>query len=249
VQPQYPGQAQAYPGQVPYSTAPPPTDAKAIISLILGIVSIAFCLNIFSGIPAVILGHISLSSIRKSTGRLKGSGLATAGLVLGYIGIAFGLLYIAFLIPGPMHQRIQANSTEAASNIRTINSAQHTYSISYPAKGYAADLAALGPGPGGKCDGAEFPAEHACLLDNVLGNASCTAGVWCTKGAYRFSMSASCEGEGPCKDYVVVATPIRAGPISQSICATSDSTLRVQRGERLSSPITAEECQSWTETM
>jgi type II secretory pathway pseudopilin PulG len=234
---------------VPYPAAPPPTDAKAIVSLILGIMSIAFCLTIFSGIPAVILGHISLSSIRKSMGRLKGNGLATAGLVLGYIGIVFGLLYIAVLIPNLTRQSMQSNAAEAASSVRTISSAQHTYSLSYPAKGYAADLAALGPGPGGKCSGAEFPAEHACLLDNVLGNASCTAGVWCTKGAYRFSMSANCEAEGPCKDYVVVATPISARPISRSICATSDSTLRVKRGEPLSSPITVEECQSWTETM
>ncbi len=247
---QYAAQPQAYPGQVQgYPAPPPPTDGKAIASLILGIVSIALCLTIFSGIPAVILGHVSLSSIRKSMGRLKGNGLATAGLIMGYIGIAFGLLYIAVLIPNLTRQGMRANATEAASTVRTINSAQHTYSLSYPAKGYAVDLAALGPGPGGKCTGAEFPAEHACLLDNVLGNVSCRAGAWCTKGAYRFSMSATCEGEGSCNDYVIVATPIRAGPGSRSICSTSDSTLRAKRGGPLSSPITAEECQSWPESL
>src|SRR5260221_495685 len=111
---QYPGQAQAYPGQgQPYPAAPyvpARTDGKAVASLILGIVSIFLCLGIFSGIPAVILGHLSLSGIRKSMGRTQGSGMATAGLIMGYIGIAFGLLIVpAIMIPNLIRARIAAN--------------------------------------------------------------------------------------------------------------------------------------------
>src|SRR3979411_1023035 len=58
--PQYPPQAQPYPRY-----QPPKTDGGAVASMVLGIASIVLCLNIFTGIPAIILGHISLSKIKK----------------------------------------------------------------------------------------------------------------------------------------------------------------------------------------
>ena len=141
--------------------APATTDGKAVASMVLGIVSIFLCLGIFSGIPAVILGHLSLSKIRKSMGRIQGNGMATAGLVTGYIGIAFGLLIVpAILIPNLLRSRIAANEASAISAVRTVNTAQISYSTNYPAKGYAVDLATLGPGPSGSCSG-EGTAEHA----------------------------------------------------------------------------------------
>src|SRR5271170_2228068 len=76
----------------------PPTSGKAIGSLISGL----FLFFLPSSIVAVVLGHLSLSEIRKSDGRLKGEGLATAGLVLGYLGIAllpFLLIIAAIAIP------------------------------------------------------------------------------------------------------------------------------------------------------
>src|SRR5215831_21181452 len=72
----YPPQAQPYSGQY----QPQKTDGGAIASLILGITSIVLCLNIFTGIPAIITGHISYSKIKKSMGRLKGEGMALTGL-------------------------------------------------------------------------------------------------------------------------------------------------------------------------
>lgn len=252
---QYPGQAQAYPAQAQqYPAAPPPTDGKAVASLVLGIVSIFLCLGIFSGIPAVILGHISLSNIRKSMGRIQGSGMATAGLVMGYIGIAFGLLILpAIMIPNLMRARMSANASAAASTVRMVNTSQASYSIDYPAKGYAADLATLGPGSSGSCPregtgGRPGTAEHACLIDNVLGNARCMAGAWCIKNGYRFSMSATCEGEGACKDYVVVATPITTSSGTKSFCSTADAVVRSKFGP-LSTPVSAEECQAWSAIM
>jgi hypothetical protein len=244
---QYPGQAQAYPGQArPYPAAPPQTDGKAVASLVLGIVSIFLCLGILSGIPAVILGHISLSNIRKSMGRVQGSGMATAGLVMGYIGIAFGLLIVpAIMIPNLLRARMSANASAAASTVRMLNTSQSTYAINYPAKGYAEDLATLGPGPSGSCAGTGT-ADHACQIDNVLGNTRCTVGAWCTKVGYRFSMSAICEGEGTCKDYVIVATPITSATGAKSFCSTSDGLVRSKFGSPLLTPITAEECQAWS---
>jgi len=246
-QPQHPGQMQAYPGQASYPAAQQSTDGKAIASFILGLVSLVLCLTIFSGIPAVILGHISRSSIRKSMGRLKGSVLATAGLVMGYIAIVFGTLFVGAVIWRMV--RLSTDATPAASTVRTVVNSQNTYALTYPAKGYAVDLATLGPDPSGKCVGGAGTAEHACLLDNVLGNSSCRAGAWCTKGAYRFTLSTSCDGESICKNYVVVATPTSSAARGRSFCATADGVLRAEFGSPLSVPITAEECQAWPESM
>src|SRR5436853_4454186 len=59
------------------------TDGKAVASLVLGILSVTI-LWIIAGIPAIILGHLSRSSIRRSIGELKGNGMALAGLIMGY---------------------------------------------------------------------------------------------------------------------------------------------------------------------
>src|SRR5262249_18548843 len=71
--------------------AAPPTDGKATASLVLGILSLVG-MNLLAGIPAIILGHMSRSSIRKSMGRVKGDGMALAGLIMGYAGSALWTL-------------------------------------------------------------------------------------------------------------------------------------------------------------
>src|SRR5512141_3229919 len=60
------------------------TAGKATASLVLGLLSLVICL---AGIPAIILGHMALSEIKKSAGRLKGHGMALAGLIMGYLSI------------------------------------------------------------------------------------------------------------------------------------------------------------------
>lgn len=69
----------------------PQTSTMAIISLVSGIVS-WFMLPIIGAIVAVITGHIAKRQIRESLGRLTGDGLATVGLVLGYIQLALAIL-------------------------------------------------------------------------------------------------------------------------------------------------------------
>jgi hypothetical protein len=183
-------------------------------------------------------------------GRLKGDGMATAGLIMGYISftvmVPMILIIAAIAIPNLLRARIAANESAAASTVRTVDTAQVAYSTSYDAKGYAEDLATLGPGATGSCAGGEGTAEHACLIDNVIGNTQCTVGAWCTKVGYRYSMSAICEGEGVCKEYVIVATPIAPTTGRKSFCSTSDALVRFKTGPPLSSPISAEECQSWS---
>ena len=70
------------------------TNGLAIASMVLGIVWIYW----IGSILAVIFGHISLTQIKNSNGTQSGRGMAIAGLVLGYIGIGFLLLFgIVFL--------------------------------------------------------------------------------------------------------------------------------------------------------
>ena len=243
--PQYQPQAQTY---RPYQ--PPKTDGGAITSMVLGIASFVLCLSFLAGIPAIILGHISRSKIKKSMGRLQGDGLALTGLILGYISLLFIPMIAAIVIPNLLRARISANESAAASTVRTINTTQITYSTTYPEQGYARDLATLG----GNCSSGGT-AEHACLLDSQLGQANCTSGAWCQKGQYRYTISSNCAparfGEqqqgtdNACTEYVIAATPINSNTGRRDYCSVSDAVIRSRSGGPLLRPPTAEECQGW----
>jgi len=78
-----------HPGYYPVPP-PPPTNGLAIGALVCGILEL-FTLG-GAAIPAVILGHVARSQIRR-TGE-RGDGMAIAGLVLGYLAIAGWALVI-----------------------------------------------------------------------------------------------------------------------------------------------------------
>jgi type IV pilus assembly protein PilA len=216
----------------------PQTDGKATGSLILGILSLV-CFSFFAGIPAVILGHISRKNIRQSMGRLKGDGMALAGLIMGYISIAsipLVLIIAAIAIPNLLRAKISANESAAASTVRTLNTAQVTYQTEYPAKGYARDLATLGPGSSGTCG---TPSQDtACLIDAPLANLN-------EKGGFRYTLTATCGTDDVCNDYVVLATPLSSATGGRSFCSTSDAIIRYKRGEPITSSLSTEDCQQW----
>jgi hypothetical protein len=68
------------------------TSGFAIASMVLGIVWIYWV----GSILAIIFGHIALSQIRRNP-NLRGRGMAIAGVVLGYIGMAFFALGVLAL--------------------------------------------------------------------------------------------------------------------------------------------------------
>jgi hypothetical protein len=79
-------------------TYPPPvrirTNGLAIAALVSGLLFI----TTIGAVLAVIFGHVAISQIKRSGGWQRGGGMAVAGLVLGYAGIA--VIGIALLSAG-----------------------------------------------------------------------------------------------------------------------------------------------------
>ena len=150
---------------------PPRTSGKAIASLICGI----FLFVLPASIAAVVLGHLSLSEIKKSAGRIQGRGLATAGLVLGYLGLSIIPIAIiaAIAIPNLLRARIGANETSAIDAVHTIVAAETTYREAHPEIGFTCDLNELkstnkidSSVAAGTINGYSFSLEN-CSLGNV----------------------------------------------------------------------------------
>jgi len=192
-------------GAPPVRVEPAETSGKAIASLICGLF---FFLPPLS-IAAVILGHVSLSEIHKSTGRLKGDGLATAGLVLGYIGAGPMLLIIAAIaIPNFLRARMAANESAAIAAVRTLNTAEVVYAQDHPEAGYTCSLADLNQ-----------------LIDSAL-----TSG---RKYGYVFGLT-GCSAEADSKaktKYRVVAYPLTVNQTGvRAFCSDESEVIKVDSG-------------------
>jgi hypothetical protein len=216
-----------------------------VASTVFGILGILCFWGVF-GVPAVILGHLAKASIGRSTGRLKGEGMAMAGLIMGYFSIGLGvLLLVAIIVPGVTGSRVGNTESAAVSTVRSLNNAQIKYSTQIDSsRSYAVDLATLGPGPSGICVGAGTP-EHACLIDNILGNARCKSGTWCFKRSYQYTITGVCGEDHFCTDYVIVATPVTTFAGRKSFCSTSDLVVRSQPGHITTPLRSVAECQAW----
>lgn len=88
--------SEVYPPTGPESSYPQEatqTNTMALISVISGVLGLTL-VPLIGSIVAVITGPMARNEIRASAGRQTGEGLATAGIVLGWIGIGlavFGL--------------------------------------------------------------------------------------------------------------------------------------------------------------
>lgn len=143
----------------PY-TGPTEASGKAIGSLICGLVFFFFP----SALAAIILGHLSLGDIRRSGGRLTGTGMATTGLVLGYVGMSVIPIMIvaAIAIPNLLRAKIAANEASAVGSVRTIETAAFSYGEKY-SNGFPPGLAAMGGVGTGNAS-----CDHAQLIDPIL---------------------------------------------------------------------------------
>jgi type IV pilus assembly protein PilA len=197
------------------AVAPPPpapaavvageTSGKAVASLICGIINVfPFC------VVAIILGHISLSQIGKSAGRLKGRGLAIAGLVMGYLGlvaIPFILIIAAIAIPNLLRAKISANEASAVGNVRNIVSAEISYSTLHPQTGFTCNISDL---------------TSAGLIDSSLASGQ--------KHGYVFALqNCTAEKEGdPASHFQITATPVTYNQTGvRQFCADESGVTRM----------------------
>jgi hypothetical protein len=165
---------------------PPPTTSEgaqqtsglAIASMILGIASIICCLGPLAGIPAVIMGHKANSNIRKSGGLLTGSGMATAGLVTGYLSIfmifMWGLL-AAVAIPNFVKARKAAQFQACKYNQASIQGAKKIWAEEKgkPDDAVPVDADLFGAGKN-LSNRPQCPAGGSYLLNAVKEDVSCT---------------------------------------------------------------------------
>jgi hypothetical protein len=80
-------------------------------------------------IPAVICGHLALRRIQRSGGSLGGRGLALAGLITGYVGIALIALLAASAIPNFLMARKVAEKNNCINNLRVIDQAKQQWAM------------------------------------------------------------------------------------------------------------------------
>jgi type II secretory pathway pseudopilin PulG len=192
--PQYPSSsslAQQYASQPPQ---PPKTSGLAIASLICGCLFFLFP----TAVLAIVFGHISRSQIAKSANRIGGAGMALAGLILGYIGVAFipfFLIIAAIAVPNLLRARMAANEASAVGSLRTIAVASVTYSSDHGS--FPPSLEALGPPPAG-----------ANLIDRVLASGR--------RSGYMFEYRSTTSRPGqPAGGFVVTADPIKENNTGQ----------------------------------
>ena len=141
------------------------------------------------------------------------------------IVVAIILIIAAIAIPNLLRARIAANESSAASGIRTINTAEVSYTSSYPTVGYSASLAVLGTG-GAACSGATAPTSTgACLIDDSLALAVAAT----PKSGYFYTYTA--VGAGPQTGYQIVANPSKFNSTGvKAFCSFEDAVVRTDGG-------------------
>lgn len=129
------------------------------------------------------------------------------------IVVAIILTIAAVAIPSLLRSRIAANETSAVGSLRALNTAQISYSTSYPTVGFATSLASLAgvncapPGSGG-----------ACLIDTLLASGS--------KSGYSFTLSGT--SGTPNATYQFRADPLTPNQTGvRYFCSFADAVIRV----------------------
>lgn len=113
----------AYPTNpvMPNNGMTPKTSKLAITSFVLGLSTLIFLF--FTGIPALICGHLSLGKIKRSNGALGGKGFAITGLVLGYVSFLLTVVIAslaALATPVIMKQKKKADLAQLSNNAKQL---------------------------------------------------------------------------------------------------------------------------------
>ena len=109
------------------------------------------------------------------------------------IVVAIILVIAAIAVPNLLRAKVASNEASAGASMRTLATAELTYSLSYPTTGYTA-LANLG-GPA-NCTPS---AATACIIDSLLSTGS--------KSGYTFNATASSSGGATMDQYLTTGVP------------------------------------------
>jgi type IV pilus assembly protein PilA len=109
------------------------------------------------------------------------------------IVVAIILVIAAIAVPSFLRSRMAANESAAVASLRTLNTAQISYTSAYPTVGYASSMTALG---GTSCNPPS--STSACLIDTNLAGG--------LKNGYTFALS-NVSGT-PNSTYTFIANPV-----------------------------------------
>ena len=127
--------------------AAPRTSRAAVASLVLGLLAPCTC---WLACPVgLVLGIAGVRAVRRGGGRVKGRGLAIAGIVLAAIGLLFALALWAVVVPAAVREVRRAKEAEALETMRVLCHGSYLYASEHdgrlpPAEGWEAALQAGG---------------------------------------------------------------------------------------------------------
>jgi len=129
------------------------------------------------------------------------------------IVVAIILIIAAIAIPNLLRSRIAANEASAVGSLRTLNTAEITYNVTYPNVGFACTLGAMAP----PSSGTSPTSGAAGLID-----ANLASGI---KSGYSFTLN-NCSGT-PASNYQTLAAPVAPGTTGQRyFCSDSSGVIQ-----------------------
>ena len=133
------------------------------------------------------------------------------------IVVAIILIIAAIAIPNLLRARIAANESSAAASLRTIGTAEISYSTSFPQVGYPANLATLGGAA--PCT---FGIGSGCLIDSQLSTGS--------KSGYNFVAAGLLPDPitNANQQFGSSATPVSSSTGVKGFCGTEDNVVRFE---------------------
>jgi prepilin-type N-terminal cleavage/methylation domain-containing protein len=138
------------------------------------------------------------------------------------IVVAIILIIAAIAIPNLLRARIAANESSSVASLRTLNTAEATYQMTFPTVGYASTLTELGPGAATGCPAGGPTAASACLVDWVLANSNNVA-----KSGYLFTNPNAVANGGLNTGYTLVNGPATFNVTGvRGFCSNEDGVIR-----------------------
>ena len=138
------------------------------------------------------------------------------------IVVAIILIIAAIAIPNLLRSRMAANEASAVGSLRTIDTAEMTFTTTYPSIGYA-NLSSLGGAASSCATATGATSTSACLIDDVLANTA-------VKSGYAFSI-VNLTGAPVVVTYSSLALPSVVGQSGQrAFCSDQSGVIRYNAG-------------------